>query len=280
MSEGKESDKGVQTGGRRRRRLTLAPRPWASERRREQEEKVSSTLFADSGRSGGGTTTTGDEVGTEYGEGWASSSVGSSSDIRSEFKRVANGSRFWALADDVCSDEEPFTDDVLHSVGETSSNLSRVLCSGLGASMADETQLCARVETLDVSKLECVFSSRKAQSRHPKSMQRRSKACRPWKGPLPPARAVQGRSLGDLWVEDRRFGKSGARSKLSEFVEGECSSPPLLVEPPEVEKKEAQQRDPVSKFKFEVPLSAFMGRVHRLLWVGIEPGGPFGSQMG
>jgi hypothetical protein len=44
---------------------------------------------------------------------------------------------------------------------------------------------------------------------HPKLMQDGSHAGRPWRGPLPPVRVSPARSLGDIWVTDRRSGVGG-----------------------------------------------------------------------
>lgn len=168
-------------------------------------------------------------------EGEAISSVGSSSDIRSEFKRVANGSRFWALVDVNSSDDESSMEEVHPSGGEFCSKLSRLVHSGQGHLMAEDAPVTAREAAPVASRPERRLKDRKQQSQHPKSMRLCSKAGRPWKGPIPLARAVQVWSIGDLWVEDGQKGRRGSRSKLSELLEGECSPPPP-VKTPEAEK--------------------------------------------
>jgi hypothetical protein len=142
MSEREGSDEGGPTG--RRWRLTLALRPWVTERHGKQEEKVRSTLFAGSCRSGGATLVTDSELVAESVGGEAISSVGSSSNIWSEFKRVANDSRFWALADVNSSDEESSMEEVHPSSGEFCSELSRLVHSGQGHSMAEKAPVTVR----------------------------------------------------------------------------------------------------------------------------------------
>jgi hypothetical protein len=89
--EGEESSEGEPNVGKRRRRLTLAPRPWATARHGEAAEKVRPVLFAGSGGSGDAWGQVNDERTADNGP---CSSVGSTSELRSEFVRVANGSRF------------------------------------------------------------------------------------------------------------------------------------------------------------------------------------------
>jgi hypothetical protein len=82
-----------------------------------------------------------------------------------------------------------------------------------------------------------------------KSLQRRPKACKPWVGPLPPPRCDVKRSLGDLWITDRR---SGGRGLAARFADWCCErSSPLPGGAPEAGKK-GTRRDPVSNRMAEV----------------------------
>jgi hypothetical protein len=151
MSEGVG---GEPAGKRRWRRLTLAPRPRATARRGEGEAKVSATFFADSGGSDG-------EVAGRSEVRWESSSVGSSSDIRFEFKQAVGGSRFWALAVEESSDGES-VDEVVSSVGETCRDLSRFPPAGQGEASSSETHVKAMATESIMNKArkhrECILS--------------------------------------------------------------------------------------------------------------------------
>jgi hypothetical protein len=119
-------ERGRGEDGKRRRRLTLAPRPWATARHGETAEKVSSALFAGSS---GSDNVWGLADCERTAEGMPCSSVGSTSELRSEFKRVANGSRFWALDGEVSTDEEVDMGVKLASGLECSPALSGKSCS-------------------------------------------------------------------------------------------------------------------------------------------------------
>jgi hypothetical protein len=114
--EGEESSEGEPSVEARRRCLTLAPRPWAAARHGETVEKVRPAVFAGSSESD-------DAWGKVDGERSAvsgpCSSVGSTSELRSEFARVTNGSHFWALDDKDCSDGETNLGELLVSGGDS-----------------------------------------------------------------------------------------------------------------------------------------------------------------
>jgi hypothetical protein len=154
-------------------------------------------------------------------EGMSCSSVGSTSELRSEFKRVANGSRFWALDGVASSDEETDMGETLTSGGEYSFALSGRSCSDREPPVAAASLCTARAAMSDCAKAERLSCGRRERGLHSKPMQWCSKTCRPWKGPLPPVRSVQVRSLGDLWVEERRPGRGRSRSRLTEWLEEE-----------------------------------------------------------
>jgi hypothetical protein len=198
--EGEESSEGEPNVGKRWRRLTLAPRPWATARHGEAAGKVRPALFAGSG---GSDVAWGQVDGERTAEDGPCSSVGSTSELRSEFVRVANGSLFWALDGEDSSDEETNLGEMLESGG-----VSR--CATSGRSCSDRVHPEAAVSLYSVgaevssgTTTERLSCGRRERDLHSTPMQRCSKDGRPWKGPLPPQRSVQVRSLGDLWVEDR-----------------------------------------------------------------------------
>jgi hypothetical protein len=126
VMEGEESGEGEPNVGERRRRLTLAPRPWATAHHGEAAEKVRPAIFAGPGGS--------DDVwGKVDGERSAvsvpCSSVGSTSELRSEFARVANGSRFWVLDGEDYSDGETNLGELLVSGGDSRCASARRSCS-------------------------------------------------------------------------------------------------------------------------------------------------------
>jgi hypothetical protein len=96
-----ERGEGEPPSGRGRRRLTLAPRPWAAAERGKTNAKVSATVFADTAAEA-----MDGEVSSQARVKHARSSVGSTSGISSSFLEAGNGSRFWALAVDESSDDE------------------------------------------------------------------------------------------------------------------------------------------------------------------------------
>jgi hypothetical protein len=103
MSE--ESEGWVPAAGRRRR-LTLAPRPWTSLGDREQRAKVIALVYADfDGRD----VSTADDDDDEWTERPADSSVDSWSASKVAWP-AAMGSRFWALAAEDSSGEESSTE--------------------------------------------------------------------------------------------------------------------------------------------------------------------------
>lgn len=131
----------VPPAGGRRRRLTLAPKPWKTTGQGEQEDKVCSFVYADSGRSGGTAVEASEEVGPELSEGasgleqrlsWSStgSSVGSSADPMSGLRR------FWPVADEDISDEEK----------EAASGV-KLLCKSLEDLAAEESRVQRSIES-------------------------------------------------------------------------------------------------------------------------------------
>jgi hypothetical protein len=238
--------------GARRRRLTLAPRPWAAVHHGETATKVCPAFFAGSGGS--------DDVwGRTDGERSATSgpclSVGSTSELRSEFARVTNGSRFWVLDDEVCSDGETNVGEVLVSSGDSQ-------CASSRRSGSDQVPPEAAVSpcSLGAAVSSGATTERRSCGRRERAlqatpMQQRSKAGQPWKGPLPPRRSVQVRSLGDLWVEDRRSGRGDSRARLAEWLEGEDGKLPAGASP-EAEGTAALRCDPSSNFVAEVRVTS------------------------
>jgi hypothetical protein len=118
-------ERAVPTAGRRRR-LTLAPRPWASKGGDGWRSRASMPLFADSG--GGEVESDADN---EEGVVWSTdSSVGSWSDSRGAHL-ASMGSRFWALAAEDSSGEETSPED------SGTSNGAHWSCSVGGAPATD-----------------------------------------------------------------------------------------------------------------------------------------------
>jgi hypothetical protein len=210
------------------RRLTLAPRPWASKGGDGRQSRASLPLFADSG---GGEVESGADK--EEDVVWSGeSSVGSWSASR-RAHLASMGSRFWALAAEDSSDEETSPEDSGTSNGVPGS------CAGGAVPASEGVQ--ARPVASGVPVVHGGMPN--VQS---KSLQRRSKTCRPWVGPLPPPRCDVKRSLGDLWITDRR---SGGRGPAARFADWCCvRSSPLHGGAPEAGKK-GTRRDPVSNRK-------------------------------
>jgi hypothetical protein len=246
---------GVPNAGARRRRLTLAPRPWAAARHGETAAKVCPVFFADSG---GSDDVWGETDGERSATSGPCSSVGSTSELRSEFARVTNGSPFWVLDDEVGSDEETNVGELLGSGGDSR-------CASSWGSGSDQVPPKAAVSPCSVgaavsdgATTERRSCGRRERALQATAMQRRSKAGRPWKGPLPPRRSVQVRSLGDLWVEDRRSGRGASRARLAEWLEGEGGELPAGASP-EAEETTALRCDPSSNFVAEVRVTSQAG---------------------
>lgn len=206
-------------------------------------------------------------------ESWASSSVGSSSEIRSAFMSTTNGSRFWALADDdsdESSGEESSAAAVPSVVGETQSDLSRSPRSGSNVAqvkdvVAPPVMPVPRYTTKVEKALNVHPKSMQGRTVQTKKLQRHPGSCKPWKGPLPPPRCTSTRSLGDLWVADSRAGGEEAAVNLRDWCQK--YSPSMPVGSPASGKK-GPRRDLNSKFKNLLipvgldgpPLRAGMGR--------------------
>jgi hypothetical protein len=243
MSES-EGVEGEPAGGWRRRRLTLAPRPWGSKALGEEEATVSKFVYADSDKSGGETARSCGELSVEM-----CSSIGSSSDILMDFKQREKGSRFWALDDDVSSDEESPPEELASS---------GVVC-GLSSSGSNDEEGVREASAvgemlLTSSRSECSTRTEKSSRVHPKLMPRRQKSGKPWKGPLPPARQVQLKSLGDFWALDYRSGSGGVPVKLAELQGKQCSSPPHKGSPA-LEQPVRVRLDPDVDFEFRIPVT-------------------------
>jgi hypothetical protein len=246
---------GAPNVGARRRRLTLAPRPWTAARHGETAPKVCTSVFAGSG---GSDDAWGEVDGERSAVSEPCSSVGSTSELRSEFARVTNSSRFWVLGDEDCSDGDSILGELLVSGGDSR-------CASPRGSAADLVQPEAAVSLCSVGaavsnsamteRLSCARRERVLQAT---PLQRRSKAGRPWMGPLPPRRSLQVRSLGDLWVEDRRSGRGASRARLAEWLEGEGEMLPAGASP-EAEETAALRRDPISNFVAEVRVTSHVG---------------------
>jgi hypothetical protein len=86
-------------------------------------------------------------------------------------------------------------------------------------------------------------------------MQDGSHAGRPWRGPLPPVRVSQARSLGDIWVTDRRSGAGGERARFAELLEEVVGrrAPAAMPETMRT-KKIFQDLDSISKCTVVVPV--------------------------
>jgi hypothetical protein len=153
------------------------------------------------------------------------SSVGSSSSLE-----AWTGSRFWALADVESSDEE------LAPAMEKSA--IKVACEGL-------TETKGTACPISVV-LEGACTGERLPSSQPKLLRRQTLGRKPWKGPLLPPRSNFQKSLGDVWVTDRRMDGGGPAFRLADWgVEKPAQSP---VGSPTSEKK-APRRDPFSNFE-------------------------------
>lgn len=236
---------GIQDAGRRRRRLTLAPRPWSTARNNGQGAKVSTVVFADS--DGGGS-----EAASV--ESWIGSSVGSSSlSPPAMAGTVISGSRFRALADDVSADEESESEEELRTAIDAGGSPSwRKATSG---NEEDSTLVSGEDVPKRPKDCGCAKDNFKPVS-HPKSMQWRAKKCKPWKGPLPPVHAAQSRSLGDFW--DRRPGRSGVVAKFADFAQEMASSLPVgsLAALPTLGRNTGPRLHSNSNCEMRVPVSA------------------------
>jgi hypothetical protein len=250
--EGEQSNEGEPSVGARRRRLTLAPRPWAEARHGGTAPEVSAAVFADSGGSGAAW---GEVDGERLAVSEPCSSVGSSSELRSEFAMVTNGSRFWVLDVEDCSDGDSTQGELLVSGGDSRCAAPR----GSGGDMF-LPEAAASLCSVGVAASNDATAERRSYGQSERVLQampvrRRSKAGRPWRGPLPPRRSVQVRSLGDLWVEDRRSGRGVSRARLAEWLEGEGGMVPTGPSP-EAEVAAAHRCDPVLNFATEVRVTS------------------------
>jgi hypothetical protein len=135
-------------------------------------------------------------------------------------------------------------------------------CAAYGRSCSDRVPPEAAVSLCSVgaevssgATTERLSCARGERDLHSMPMQRCSKAGRPWKAPLPPWRSVQVRSLGDLWVEDRRPGGGKSRARLTEWLEEEVGVLPPGASP-EAVMTAALRCDPVSNFKNEIKVTS------------------------
>lgn len=155
---------------------------------------------------------------------------------------MTNGSRFWVLAEDGDSDSETGAD------GAT--------LSGTRSEIVDVPNPLANAErwgpptALGAPRFAPPNSvsaggGRASRSGHPKSMRGGASAGRPWRGPLPPARASPARSLGDLWVVDRRSGAKGGCLRLAELLKEDVGRRPPAVQS-ETAKVTSEIQDPNS----------------------------------
>jgi hypothetical protein len=201
MSERTEGDAAASHGcagepprvGGRRRRLTLAPRPWVAALAGEEKAEVRPVVFADSDG----------ELSSARRASLVCSSVGSSSTLLSS---LGHGCRFWALADDVSSEDDS------SSSREASSDSEVDGCPGGSASARSASPLLPRAQIQPAavderagapSALEglrpiAAGRASKLLVSHPKLVRQQGKAGKPWKGPLPAARVARAWSLGDL----------------------------------------------------------------------------------
>jgi hypothetical protein len=217
----------------------------------DRQAEVSIVVYADSDGS--------DEEAAQFEEGEqeheASSSVGSSSSLW-----PVSGSRFWALVSVVSSDDEEAAE------GEQDGSLPAGATCPPSASnnLAADAELNGVGMVLEMGSIEskkCVSGQSGAGNTasssisHPKLMQRRASAGKPWKGPsicvpisqpkslqrrvmagkawkgpLPPPRRCLQRSLGDIWITDRRKGGGGPRFRLAYW--GDFLPPPSAVGSP------------------------------------------------
>jgi hypothetical protein len=249
--EGEENSEGEPCVRARRRRLTLAPRPWAVARRGRTAPESGDAVFADSGGSGAAW---GEVDGGRSAVSEPCSSVGSTPELRSEFARVTNGSRFWVLDAEECSDGDSVQGELLESGGV--SRWASPRGPGGGRSLPDAAASLCAIGAAASNGAAAKRWSGGQKERGP--VRRRSKAGRPWRGPLPPRRPIQVRSLGDLWVEDRRAGRDVSRARLEDWLEGEGGLVPT-GESPEMEGAAAHEGDSSLIFAAEVMVTSHGG---------------------
>jgi hypothetical protein len=224
MSEWRAGDAVRPPDGRRRRRLTLAPQPWAVERcgGSPAAEGVG-VLFADSALVS--SVARGAEEGGASEESYNSrSSVGSSSEALPCAAWSGCGSRFWALAGEESSGEEEDESEVSMVSGVLGSSplVSPPATQGPGVQRSGTpTGPVAGAGGRLCSESRCGVSGRPGQALepHPKLTRRRRMSGKPWRGPLPPVRSAKLVSLGELRVTDRRGGGRTPVSFLSELEE-------------------------------------------------------------
>jgi hypothetical protein len=213
---------------------------------------VCAAVFADSG---GSVDAWGEVDGERSAVSDLCSSVGSTPELRSEFARVTNDSRFWALGGEDGSDVDSILGERLASGGDSRCASPR----GSGADLVPPevaASLCSvGAAVSNGATAERRSCGRRERGLQAKSLQRRSKAGRPWLGPLPPRRSVQVRSLGDLWVDDRRSGRGASRARLAEWLEGDGRFWPTGASP-EPEVAAALQRDPILNCVAEVRVTS------------------------
>jgi hypothetical protein len=271
MSEGGESREatpdGAPVGGERRRRLTLAPRPWVGSERGATPDEVSGVLLAGPTGIEGGTEAEKEVLGAVSWSSGGCSSVGSSSTTKLDSERVTNGSRFWVLSESDDSDVESCSAVVPSpdaSGGKVGGARCRTPATG-GASPGSMDELAGAAALR--KKLWC--AGRSGRTCHPELMHKSSRSGRPWKGPLPPARVPQARSLGDLWVVDRRSGSKGSKARLVDLLVNASETAPPVVSP---ERKTEGRRRDRSNFKSNVLVPVRLNGP--TLWPGLERGRP------
>jgi hypothetical protein len=203
MSKRGESGGGVPAGAPagewRRRRLTLAPRPWVGRDQGSQPAKVSSFIFAGLEGNGDGPVAGEAAIGLGTWSNGGCSSVASSSTVREEFERVTNGSRFWVLADDGSETESCLEGELLDVF---SAPRSMAMEGPVQSTVRGVSPITVEAPEMVAPRLDSTDCGRVRRNGHPKLMHSRSPTGRPWRGPLPPARISPARSLGDLWGTD------------------------------------------------------------------------------
>jgi hypothetical protein len=204
--------------------------------------KVSCAFFAGTQECGGGLVV---EVASP--EAWTCgdggcSSVASLSSVKEGFKRLTNGSRFWVLSEDGDSDSKSCVD-------EAGLSGARDVPIAVPNPQADAENWGppAALGAPRFTPLGAVSCDGDRDNRpwHPKSMRGGANAGRPWQGPLPPARVSPARSLGDLWMRDRRSGAKGGCSRLAELLAVDVGQR-LPAMQPETVKMRSESRDPDS----------------------------------
>ncbi|CAN6173504.1 unnamed protein product [Urochloa humidicola] len=225
----------------RRRRLTLAPKPW----------RTSSDGEAGSACKGSWSPRT---PTAEAPEECASrpavlllrrhSAPATFSPTEERIEWADAGSRFWALSTEESSDEEDGEVEEKESLGSEGNGKFFRAAVYAGFSL-DELK---KAEAQAATGVSLVFNSANVgagQVKHPRTLARRvvdavadwrGKHVKGWKGPLPPVRTSPTMSLGDIRVSGSRSGNGkGQKPTLAEFCEGQIS-PELRTDSPAVEK--------------------------------------------